>query len=1492
MKADLSRGHRPDQKRGQRYRRVLLQQGRLLLDSDLAAMTDAIDAHLRDIATSVGGEAGSPDLGFLITPGPLLASFESLDGIAQVGSPGLFRYHVDHGKQFLEYNNNDIDPQELAKNRRCIDRLPSLHLDGISAGGTVSIALRPSAAPISKLRLWARIPSTQQLNVKIGDLQPQQKVGLGADSFKAYSFDVPAASYSSLTIEVTSDIQGSDPDREAWIGLIEGHETAGIEPRLWVRKGRYLLGGMALELGADQVFPDVSFPRYSDSTSSHTEQAADLDPAVNLEDEPLFVAYLEGWERLITHVEDPGLLEQALGGAVDTCARTRAVGQVKLVRCPSALDTPAKVLDAFRKVKAPAGTLTVSASSQVTAQDPCAIPEVEGYSGGDNRLYRFEVHEGGDIDTSQIKWSRNNGAEVYRVRTAVHVGSVSHIELDPGVDLRDGDLVELLDSIVDVNDAAPASLDASGFTPARRAVGSLYLLREVPGASGRFELLDINPPNAPVDLSYELAQEGVKLRKWHGLLKKATDATLEAGGRAYTVDGIKVTIGGAQDDANAFCPGDYWQHEARRLYANVSGPWVSSPHGPERRYGPLAMLRYKGTRAPLELVCWYKGRFSPLGELDADHVTYDGDKAGSSARTVQEALDEIFVRRDDAAALEWVRITKVIPYNHPTGELHNDASIEASVFADGMKLRCNREVDSKTLGQATCHVVLELPYPFTSDERAYWGQSVIGFQPVKIDGAVGTLEPSPGEHQIYWKPATASAEAFLRTTLFQKMSTDNRGTRVLARLTLKGNFIWAHDDPTRNLDGDTFGIQSVGGQTKVSLPSGDGKRGGDFEMWFWLVPESVTLQSLTIAPAQVSGSVNATGTITLSGGAPSGGVVIALSSNQTAVIVPSQVGVAGGGTTTTFSITSSPVDQNTTATITAQLTGSTSQTAQLTVLPPNKLTQLTLSSSSVTSGAKVTGTVSLDYPAPTGGSLVTLQAQGGGVRTIPANVLVAAGATQATFEIDTLWDGGSPASATITATFAGVSKSVTLSVQPTAPVIQAITLDVDQVIGGASLNGTVTLSNPALATGMDVNLSSNNANVTFTSNNLTTLQLKIAPSSTIGSFSLKTVPVSTDVTATISADSVSDSVVVKATTLSGLDVNPSTLGPGGTATGTVSLNGAAPANITVTLSSSDTTVATVPPSITVPQGSSNATFLVTGMSFIGGNRNTTLTASRGASETRTFPITVNADADAVPTAVSISPDQVTGGAGLSGTVTLNKAASAGGKIVNLSSNHQAVTFSNGATAWSLTVAAGSSSANFSLSTSPVSSDVTVTISAGAGTPATVLAKAPVASSVTLDLNQIGAGDTSKATVHLNGTTAVATTISVSSTNTSAATIGTSPVTVSQGESTATFTVYGAIFYQVVRTTNITATLGITVQAELRVLGPKPKEYEHLLPHDGGFVVDPPREGDISFIRPHERPDVGLGVMSTATIPQPDVKPPPAPENEGTPGEEEPDKGES
>ena len=92
--------------------------------------------------------------------------------------------------------------------------------------------------------------------------------------------------------------------------------------------------------------------------------------------------------------------------------------------------------------------------------------------------------------------------------------------------------------------------------------------------------------------------------------------------------------------------------------------------------------------------------------------------------------------------------------------------------------------------------------------------------------------------------------------------------------------------------------------------------------------------------------------------------------------------------------------------------------------------------------------------------------------------------------------------------------------------------------------------------------------------------------------------------------------IPEGSTLAGIAFNPATVTAPANAIGTVTLNGPAPAGgVSVTLSSSDTGKATVPPSVTVPEGTNSVTFVVTTLTGrLGGGTNTvTITATLGSS---------------------------------------------------------------------------------------------------------------------------------------------------------------------------------------------------------------------------------------------------------------------------------------
>jgi hypothetical protein len=97
-------------------------------------------------------------------------------------------------------------------------------------------------------------------------------------------------------------------------------------------------------------------------------------------------------------------------------------------------------------------------------------------------------------------------------------------------------------------------------------------------------------------------------------------------------------------------------------------------------------------------------------------------------------------------------------------------------------------------------------------------------------------------------------------------------------------------------------------------------------------PASVVVSSLAFSPNSLAGAGTATGTVNLSGAAPTRGASVALSSNNSAVQVPATMTVASGSTSGTFTASASSVTTQTIVTVIASYDG-VSTPATLTLNP-------------------------------------------------------------------------------------------------------------------------------------------------------------------------------------------------------------------------------------------------------------------------------------------------------------------------------------------------------------------------------------------------------------------------------------------------------------------------------------------------------------------------------------------------------------------------------
>ncbi len=114
--------------------------------------------------------------------------------------------------------------------------------------------------------------------------------------------------------------------------------------------------------------------------------------------------------------------------------------------------------------------------------------------------------------------------------------------------------------------------------------------------------------------------------------------------------------------------------------------------------------------------------------------------------------------------------------------------------------------------------------------------------------------------------------------------------------------------------------------------------------------------------------------------------------------------------------------------------------------------------------------VTIDRPAPAGGTVVTLEADEPGRLGVPASVMVPEGATSAQVRVSGVTGGADPV--TVTATLGGdsLTADVVVVAPGSDPVVASLEPDPAEVAVGASLTFTVTLSQPAGAGGADVAL--------------------------------------------------------------------------------------------------------------------------------------------------------------------------------------------------------------------------------------------------------------------------------------------------------------------------------------------------------------------------------------------------------------------------------------
>jgi hypothetical protein len=368
------------------------------------------------------------------------------------------------------------------------------------------------------------------------------------------------------------------------------------------------------------------------------------------------------------------------------------------------------------------------------------------------------------------------------------------------------------------------------------------------------------------------------------------------------------------------------------------------------------------------------------------------------------------------------------------------------------------------------------------------------------------------------------------------------------------------------------------------------------------------------------------------------------------------------------------------------------------------LSSISLNPNTVTGGASTSAnTVTLSNPAPSAGASITLTSSNPSVASVPATVTVPGGATSASFGITTSPVTGATG-VIVSSAYSGATQTAMLNV--VAPVtVASVQCSPTSLTSGTTSTCTVTIREPAPAGGVSVAVSVNSSLLT------TPASVSVAAGATSATFSAVagTITSSQGVTVSATLGGISKSVTINLTagvSLSLLACSPTSLASGATGTCTVTLSAAAPPGGTSVALSDNSPLLTLPVSVTVPAGSVSATLTVSTGTIVT-NQNVLVIATLGSiSKSMTLNLTGPVNLSALTCNATSLPSH----ASTTCTLTLTNPAPSGGVVVALSDAPKLLN-----TPSSVTLAAGSTSANFIVGTQSIRHTASATLTARLGT---------------------------------------------------------------------------------------------------------------------------------------------------------------------------------
>ncbi|TLF52877.1 hypothetical protein FEI13_04020 [Halomonas urmiana] len=463
-----------------------------------------------------------------------------------------------------------------------------------------------------------------------------------------------------------------DADWNEWVAQLARRLQAGTldtlggnaVPRITPEGFRIEASGGALTIGVGRIYVDGLLAENHggppEAWASRLAEAVGTAP-LDYSDQPYYpeppalpegpgphLVYADVWQREVTAVIDPTLIEPAVG--VETTGRLQTVWQVKVL--PEVGDigctTDPADIPGWPAAIAPSGARLITATAATTPEpDPCRVPPQAGYRGLENQLYRVEVHTGGALGSATFKWSRDNASVASRVthinpaRTRITVESLGRDEV---LGFHAGDWVEVTDDWRELHGLP----------------GELRRIRPGDGVDATARTLEFDVALTdgwfPVDGQDATdATRHTRVRRWdqsgqvrledgsplagHDLDAPGSSGEISippAGTRLLLEHGILVEFD--LDPAGSdFHSGDHWVFTARSEQADIERLDRAPPLGIHHHYARLALVSFPDD----ETDCRTLWPPLPADESCACTICVSAEGHNDGTATIQQAIDAI-----------------------------------------------------------------------------------------------------------------------------------------------------------------------------------------------------------------------------------------------------------------------------------------------------------------------------------------------------------------------------------------------------------------------------------------------------------------------------------------------------------------------------------------------------------------------------------------------------------------------------------------------------------------------------------------------------------------------------------------------------------------------------------------------------------------------------------------------------------------------------------